>query len=183
MHLFSLFSKRQVKKTWLIRIHRCHEATNLKCFPRKIPSASEALKENAEALSTEEPSQALWKKKDGMWRRWENMLWHKEELWNAINTNEQDLFFVIVFVMIGLYSFRRGYCYNRMRLHYSLLGVSIHTLCLHICGMMYILYIEGSDRASSPCLSWQFCCATCFYLDLSLVWNLQYYPWHPNMKP
>lgn len=49
-------------------------------FSTKIPSASEALKENAEALSTEEPSQALWKKKDGMWRRWENMLWHKEEL-------------------------------------------------------------------------------------------------------
>ena len=63
-----------------------------KYFPRKNPSVSEALKENAEALSNEEPSQALWKKKDGMWRRWENMLWHKEELWNAINTNEHDLF-------------------------------------------------------------------------------------------
>ncbi len=40
-----------------------------------------------------------------------------------------------------------------MCLHYSLLGVSMQMLYIHNCGMMYI---EGSDRASSPCLSWQY---------------------------
>ena len=120
-------------------------------FHEKNPSVSEALKENAEALSTEEPSHALWKKNDGMWRRWENMLWHKEELWNAINTNEQDLFFCGSFLMIGLYSFRRGCCCNRMRLHYSLLGVSVHTLCLHICGTMYCILREVIELQAPGC--------------------------------
>lgn len=181
MDLLSLFSNRQVKKTWLIRIHRCYEATNLKCLPR-VFRLKEALKENAEALSTEEPSQALWKRMmvcGDVGKTCCDIRKNYETLLIQMNRTSFCGSFFDDRIDIGLYSFKRGCCCNRMCLHYSLI-VSLHKYAMSTYYLWNdVLYIEGSDRASSPCLSWQYSCATCFYLDFSLVWNLQSYPWHP----